>query len=146
MIAFMNQLTNDNNTSVEVLLDLITNTSNELIRWQALQNLGKLSIGNEQAIAILIEQMIIGRTPTRRIAAQSLAKIAQGNSQTIKTLAHLAQTTSDEITREAIAFALGLIGQGNLEAINTLIYLSQNSSDPYTRKLAQKNLAKIQNL
>jgi hypothetical protein len=46
-----------------ILLDLITNTSNELIRWQALQNLGKLSIGNEQAIAILIEQMIIGLQP-----------------------------------------------------------------------------------
>ena len=93
----------------------------------------------------LIEQLNTARIPTRRIAAQNLAKIAVGNQYAITSLISLAQITEEEHTRQYVAYSLGIIAKGNRDAVNALIDLIYKSSDEYTHYLCVDVFTKLGN-
>lgn len=125
------------------LIHVVRTTIDEPTRWAVIQSLSEIGTDNNDVIQTLIEQLNTARIPTRRIAAQNLAKIAVGNQYAITSLISLAQITEEEHTRQYIAYSLGFIAKGNREAVNALIDLIYKSSDEYTHNLcvdAFKNL------
>ncbi|MEH1948735.1 MAG: HEAT repeat domain-containing protein [Nostoc sp.] len=118
---------NNNSDSITALIQLVCTTPDEPTRWIGIESLGKIGNGNHDVIQTLISLLGTSRILTRRIAAQSLAKIAASNQQVIAALDNLAQSSKDEVTRQAIAYILGRIGKDNQQASKTLIYLIDNS-------------------
>ncbi|MFN6517614.1 MAG: HEAT repeat domain-containing protein [Nostoc sp. CreGUA01] len=120
---------------IAALINIVRTTIDEPTRWTVIQSLGEIGTDNNDVIQTLIEQLNTARIPSRRIAAQNLAKIAVGNQYAITNLISLAQITEEEYTRQYVVYSLRLIGKGNREAINTLIDLIYKTSDEYTHNL-----------
>ncbi len=80
---------------------------------------------------------------TFQIAAKTLGKIAQGNSDVIKNLICILETTRNAWSRFSVADTLGKIAQGNLEAIAALIHIPEITRDKATLEIATESLQKI---
>jgi len=129
-------MTRPNTDAIAALTDLIRPPVDELVCWQGIRSLGKIGKGNPDAIAVLLEALETARLPSRRLAAQSLVKIASGNAETITAIAKLIQRNSDEFTRQCAAIVLGKLGKDSREASTALCYLLLNSDSRETILLA----------
>jgi HEAT repeat protein len=130
----LGEIGTDNLDAINALINLVKTTSDEPTRWIGIQSLGEMGANNNVVIQTLIEQLSIARIPTRRIASQTLAKIAVGKLEAINPLVNLVQTTEEEYTRQYVAYTLARIAEGNKKAVNALIDLIYKSSNEYTLK------------
>ncbi|MDT9236423.1 HEAT repeat domain-containing protein, partial [Limnospira sp. PMC 917.15] len=80
---------------------------------------------------------------TRKLAAESLGKIGQGNPEAIAGLMEVIRNTKSEYTRGQAAKSLGKIGQGNPEAIARFLELLRTTEDKDTRRQAAESLGEI---
>ena len=103
------------------------------------ESLGKIAVGNEDAIAYAIACLIqlLNQTSdedTRRSGVYSLGSIIEeGNEGAIAHLIQLLDETSDEYTRRSVTEILGKIAEGNESVIARLIQLLDETSDEDTR-------------
>lgn len=94
---------------------------------QAMTAIGRIGIGNSQAISTLINLLKTSRDEgVRYVAAKTLGQIDSGSSQTINYLIEILHSKRDMLTRCGILISLGEIGIGNNEVIQTLINLLHN--------------------
>lgn len=123
----LGEIGESNSDAIAALTALVRPPVDELVCWQGIRSLGKIGTGNSEAIAVLLEALETARLPSRRLAAQSLVKIASDNAETITAIAKLIQRSSDEFTRQCAAIVLGKLGKNNREASTALCYLLLNS-------------------
>jgi len=106
--------------------------------------LGEIAVGNESAIARLIQ--LLDETSdedTCRSVTETLGEIAVGNESAIARLIQLLDETLDEDTRRSVTETLGEIAGGNEGVIARLIQLLDETSDEDTRNSIVKSLGKI---
>ncbi len=100
------------------------------IRFIAVQCLGKIGIGNETAIAELLQ---ILRNPQEQeihfLAFDSLGKIGLGNETVIQVMVRLIEETHDENICRSATFTLNQIGIGNEMAIRSLVQVMKMTED-----------------
>ncbi|MBE9238424.1 HEAT repeat domain-containing protein, partial [Anabaena aphanizomenioides LEGE 00250] len=80
---------------------------------------------------------------TKKMAAESLGKIGNGNKYAIQALVDLIGNSDDKYTKIRAADSLGKIGNGNEYAIQALVDLIGNSDDEYTKYMAADSLGEI---
>ncbi len=130
--------------AVNQLIDLLKTTEDKKALWEVAESLGKIGIGNPEAIAALIALLsTTNHEYTRWRVAEILGKIATGNPEAIAALIQLLSTTNDKNTRWRVAEILGKIATGNPEAIAALIQLLSTTNDEDTRWTVAKSLGTI---
>jgi len=100
------------------------------IRFIAVQSLGKIGIGNETAIAGLLQ--ILRNSQDQEIhfqAFDSLGKISLGNETVIRVMVRLIEETHDENICQSATFTLNQIGVGNEMAIRALVRVMEMIQD-----------------
>jgi HEAT repeat protein/energy-coupling factor transporter ATP-binding protein EcfA2 len=126
------------------LVKLIESTSDESLRSQAVESLGKIGAGNENAIAALV--LVINSTNNKyvlRQAVENLEKIGAGNENAIVAFFKIIESTSYEYVFWHAAESLRKIGARNDDLIEALVQVINSSSDKYIRWQAAKVLGEI---
>jgi HEAT repeat protein len=122
----------DTERVIPALIFLLQDSRCEDSHISVAESLGKIAVGNEQAITALIS--LLNETKTKdeytcgRVAG-ILGKIDVGNEQAITTLISLLHDTQDEYTRGRVAGILEKIAVGNEQAITALIFLLHDTQD-----------------
>ncbi|OYQ65810.1 hypothetical protein B9G53_06185, partial [Pseudanabaena sp. SR411] len=117
------------------------------IRFIAVQSLGKIGIGNETAIAELLQ--ILKNSQDQEIhfqAFDSLGKISLGNETVIRVMVRLIEETNDENICLSATFTLNQIGVGNEMAIRSLVRVMkmiQNQNVSFRSFYVADSLSKI---
>ncbi|MEK0183741.1 HEAT repeat domain-containing protein, partial [Microcoleus anatoxicus] len=134
----------DRKRAVAALAKLIRNSSDELTRRVAAENLGGIGKDNPVVSATLVELIHNSSDEfTRLEAAQDLGKIEKHHPVAIATLADLIRNSINQSIRMRAASSLGEIDKDNSVASAALVELIRNSSDGYTRREAASSLGKI---
>ncbi|MGL4497650.1 MAG: HEAT repeat domain-containing protein [Planktothrix sp.] len=144
-------------------------TNNKYTILRAVQDLSELHPGNSKVITALIrilkiiEDKLLDTPPTEfpshlplvecfrmtddeeifQKTAETLGKITQGNSDVIKDLIRILETTRNAWSRFSVAETLEQIAQGNLEAIAALIHIIETTENEETRRRSVDTLGKI---
>jgi HEAT repeat protein len=84
-------------SAIAALISILETTDNEDTRWSVADILGKIAVGNEKAIASLIQFSKLLRMIYRIKVADSLGKIAVGNESAIASLISILETTQMKI-------------------------------------------------
>ena len=138
----------DRSMAIAALTNLLNESQDLVVRFQAAQILGELAPDNLNAIEFLIglisEPQYIG-TYLDVQAAEALEQISKNNSNSeiIKQLNERLINSRDERIILRVAHCLGKIDPGNIEAIKASINLINNGQQPMTRNRAIANLGEI---
>ncbi len=149
----------DRERAIARLTQLLDKTYDKYTRHKAADILGEIAVGNEGAIARLIQLLFdkiydmdeeffevkswIDRVLIKGKVANILGKIAVGNKNAIARLIQLLSETYDEIVCQEVADSLGQIAVGNEGAIARLIQLLDETSNEGTRRIVVESLGKI---
>jgi HEAT repeat protein len=129
---------------IPALISLLNHTQDEDTRCIVAESLGKIDVGNEEAITALISLLDHTQNEdTRRNVAYSLGNIAVGNEQAIATLISLLKDTQYTSHPWGFAYSLEKIAVGNEQTITALISRLQDSQNEYTCCIVAESLGKI---
>ncbi|HEY9295068.1 MAG TPA: HEAT repeat domain-containing protein, partial [Phormidium sp.] len=114
--------------AINTLTEMIANCKHISFELrQAMTAIGRIGVGNSQAISTLINLLKTSRDEgVRYVAAKTLGQIGSGSSPIINHLIEILHSKRDMLTRCGILISLGEIGKGNHDVIQTLINLLQN--------------------
>ncbi len=132
--------------AIEALIQAVKTLDNIKVRNHAIYILGKIAIGNYEAIAVLVDMLMLATTsnfmPT--IIIDGLEKIAYNSADTTaKLLDILCTNYDDDNIRWYFTVSLTKIAVGNSDAITTLIEILHTTNDREFQRLAAYVLGKI---
>ena len=129
---------------VKILKKILNTTNNEEIICTAATSLGKIDIGNIDAINTLFK--FLNTNQSDRIvylAVKELGIIANQNLNAINTLINIISNTNDKEIKFVCIKSLSKIGVGNLDVVNTLINLINNPNEREHYWLIRKSLLQV---
>jgi HEAT repeat protein/energy-coupling factor transporter ATP-binding protein EcfA2 len=130
--------------AIKGLIELIKSAESESIRRQSAERLGKIGVGNPDAINCLIELIKSAESESiRRQSAERLGKIGVGNPDAINCLIELIKSAESESIWWQVASSLGKIGVGNPDAIKGLIELIKSTESESIRRQSAEILGII---
>lgn len=125
------------------LIQLLHSCSERTTRYGAIEQLGQIGIGREDAIDALISVVrLTTDEPTRWLAIENLSQIAIGHSTAIDTLIEILPTSRPP-TKELFAKYLPPMLGNNSSAITSLANIARTESDETTLRAVAAILGKV---
>jgi HEAT repeat protein len=130
---------------INALTEIISNSENEGIRWEAAYHLWNLDPDNPKITITLIAllQNTQDEKLLRKVIFKDLAVIGDEDSEVVTSLTHLLNLTRNETTRWRVATVLANINPSDKKAINTLTEILEITQQENIRKAIAETLIEI---